>query len=140
MKRSLVLALGGSALLAFALFAQHGTTTWDGVFTHAQAARGESLYQKQCGKCHGHTLDGDSVNPPLAGDEFRGNWTGQPLSNLFEKIQGTMPADHPGSLKREENADILAYVLSANKYPEGKAELGSDAESLKKIQFLASKP
>ena len=37
------------------------------------------------------------------------------------------------------NADIVAYILKANKLPAGKNELPSDAEALKRIQFEAAK-
>jgi hypothetical protein len=30
---------------------------------------------------------------PLSGDVFKGNWNGQPLSDLFDKIRKTMPRD-----------------------------------------------
>ena len=61
------------------------------------------------------------------------------MDDLFEKIQTSMPADHPGALSRATNADILAYILKANKMPAGKNELPSDAEELKQIQFEAAK-
>ena len=67
------------------------------------------------------------------------NWTGQTLDDLFERIQTSMPADHPGTLSRAANADIVAYILKANKLPAGKNELPSDAEALKRIQFEAAK-
>jgi hypothetical protein len=66
-------------------------------------------------------------------------WAGQTLDDLFEQIQTSMPADHPGTLSRAENADILAYLLKANGLAAGKAELSSDAEVLKQIQFEAAK-
>jgi hypothetical protein len=50
-----------------------------------------------------------------------------------------MPADHPGTLSRPENADILAYILQVNKLPAGTRDLPSDAETLKRIRFEAPK-
>ena len=55
--------------------------------------------------------------PSLAGPEFRDRWDGQTLDDLFEKMQATMPADHPGSLSREDNAAILAFILRSNEMP-----------------------
>ena len=75
---------------------------------------------------------------PLAGPDFTANWDGQAMDDLFERIQTSMPADHPGKLARAENADILAYILQFNKLPAGKNELPSDAEALKQIQFEAA--
>ena len=50
-----------------------------------------------------------------------------------------MPADRPGRVTREQNADILAYVLSVNQFPAGKTELAHDTEALKQVQFDAYK-
>jgi len=44
-----------------------------------------------------------------------------------------MPATAPGSLTRPKAADLLAYILSYNKFPAGKTELPSDEDSLKKL-------
>jgi hypothetical protein len=35
-----------------------------------------------------------------------------------------MPFEQPGSLSRQESADLLAYILQAGKFPAGSAELG----------------
>ena len=126
--------------LSLAAVVAQNLTTWDGVYSHDQAQRGAELYQKQCASCHKASLNGSAVNPPLAGDEFRANWTGQPLGSLFDKIQTSMPADHPGTLQREETAAITAYMLSKNGFPEGKSELSTDAERLKQIRFEAKRP
>ena len=48
-----------------------------------------------------------------------------------------MPADQPGHLSREQNAALLAYILSANKFPAGAAELSTDANLLRQIRFEA---
>lgn len=76
-----------------------------------------------------------AATPPLTGSDFAMNWNGQTLDDLFERIQTSMPADHPGTLSRDENAEIVAYILKVNKLPAGKNELPTDAEALKKIQF-----
>ena len=41
---------------------------------------------------------------------------------------------------REQNADILAYILRVNEFPAGKTELQRDTESLKQIRLEAAKP
>jgi S-disulfanyl-L-cysteine oxidoreductase SoxD len=113
-------------------------STRDGVYTDEQAARGQARYKKACASCHAETLEGSgAATPPLAGPDFTMNWTGQTLDDLFERIQTSMPADHPGTLSRAENAAILAYILKVNKLPSGKTELTSDADALNKIQFEA---
>ena len=50
-----------------------------------------------------------------------------------------MPADNPGRLSREQDADILAFMLSMNQFPEGKTELDHRTEVLKQIRFEATK-
>ncbi len=123
-----------------ALNGQGTRSTEDGVFTGEQAKRGEGIYRKECASCHGDTLDGQGPTPPLAGDDFKSNWNGQTLKDLFDKIQTTMPADHPGKLSPQENVDVVAFLLDANKFPAGKTALGSGAEVLSKIRFETAQP
>jgi len=63
---------------------------------------------KQCASCHRDNLEGHGTTPSLAGANFVGKWDGQTVGDLFEKMRATMPADHPGTLSREENAAVLA--------------------------------
>lgn len=129
----------GLVLLAAILYAQ-SASVWDGVFTQEQSTRGKAAYAKECASCHGAQLDGSGQAPPLAGADFKGDWNGQTADDVFEKMQTSMPADRPGQLTREQNADILAFLLSANGFPAGPKELPTDAAVLQKIRFEASKP
>jgi mono/diheme cytochrome c family protein len=113
---------------------------WDGVFTQEQGSRGKTLYSKECASCHGQALDGSGQAPPLSGADFKGNWNGQTVDDLFEKVQTSMPGDQPGKLSRAQNADILAFVLGNNGFPAGSKELSSDAAVLQKIRFETAKP
>ena len=115
-------------------------SVWDGVYTEEQAKRGEPLYRESCASCHGDTLKGAGEAPPLSGGPFMANWNGLTLGDLFERIRRTMPQDKPGRLSRQSKADILAYVLSVNKFPAGKTELQHKTEFLKEIPFEATKP
>jgi mono/diheme cytochrome c family protein len=137
---ALLTALLALTVATFFVRAQGPASTRDGVYTVAQAARGQASYKTACASCHGETLEGSGAQtPPLAGQDFTMNWNGQPLGELFERIQTSMPADHPGTLSRAVNADIVAYILKANKLPAGKKELPVDADALKQIQFEAAK-
>lgn len=112
---------------------------WDGVYTQEQAKRGEATYGERCAQCHGSDLmSGDSV-PPLAGTDFLSTWNTKTVGDLFDRIRTSMPADKPGTLTHQQTADIVAYLLSANKFPAGKTELSTQSESLKQIQFDAFK-
>jgi mono/diheme cytochrome c family protein len=114
-------------------------SVWDGIYSDAQATRGENTYREACVSCHGTKLDGSGNIPPLAGKDFTSNWNGMSVGLLFEKMQSSMPADRPGQLSEAQNADILAYILKMNTFPAGGAELPADADALKAIRFQASK-
>jgi mono/diheme cytochrome c family protein len=115
------------------------TSVVDGVYTAEQAKRGEVLYGQFCASCHGAALTGGEMAPALTGGDFATDWIGLTLNDLFERIRVSMPQDQPGSLSRQQNADVLAFVLSAGKYPVGKTELPKEAEVLKTIKFEAAK-
>jgi hypothetical protein len=51
-----------------------------------------------------------------------------------------MPADKPGTLSRQEVADVIAFILQRGHFPAGQAELSTQAEALKGIKFVAKKP
>jgi mono/diheme cytochrome c family protein len=115
-------------------------TIWSGVYTEAQAKRGETTYGKTCASCHAPDLSGVGQSPALAGKDFNGDWNDGPLSDLFERIRISMPADSPGSLKPPEVADLVAFILSQGGFPAGQTELPSQADALKPIKFLTQKP
>ena len=129
--------LGAAFVLGLA-GAQSPASVWDGVYSDAQAGRGAALYQTACASCHGDKLQGKGQTPALIGSDFMMNWSGMTVGDLFDKMQTSMPADKPGSLSREQNASLVAYLLSANKFPSGTAELSSDAELLRQIRFEAA--
>jgi S-disulfanyl-L-cysteine oxidoreductase SoxD len=122
------------------VYAWAEASVWDGIYTQAQAKRGQTLFAKQCASCHRDDLEGHGTTPSLAGEDFLEKWDGETVGDLFEKIQATMPADHPGRLSREQNAAILAFILRFNEFPAGEAELRTDSEWLAKIRFEAKKP
>jgi mono/diheme cytochrome c family protein len=118
--------------------AQSPASVRDGVYSDQQAGRGAALYQTACASCHGDKLQGKGQTPALAGSDFVMDWNGMTVGDLFDKLQTSMPADKPGSLSREQNASLVAFLLSANKFPSGTAELSSDAERLRQIRFEAA--
>jgi S-disulfanyl-L-cysteine oxidoreductase SoxD len=129
-----------SGLSYRALHGQAAAAAADGVYSAEQAHRGEAMYQKQCVSCHGAALDGAGPYPALSGDDFLAKYQGQPATNLYDMIQKLMPATSPGSLSRPDAADLLAYILSFNKFPAGKTDLPSDEDSLKKLQLPKPAP
>ena len=118
---------------------QGSRSLWDGVYTQEQAKRGEEAYREGCARCHGADLmSGDAVRP-LAGTEFLSTWNAKTLGDLFDRIRTTMPADKPGTLNRQQISDIVAYILSTNKFPAGKTEVETQSDLLKQIRFDAFK-
>jgi cytochrome c len=118
-----------------AAVAQTSHSVGDGVYTQAQANRGKTTYTEQCASCHGAELRGTDETPGLTGDTFLANWRSHSVDDFFEKVQVSMPADKPGSLSRQKNADVLAYIFAANKFPAGNTELSAQADALKEIRF-----
>lgn len=115
-------------------------SVWDGVYTDEQAQRGVPLYSQYCASCHGPSLEGGEMAPGLVAGDFTSEWNGLTLGDLFERMRTSMPQNDPGGLSRQQNADILAYMLSSNKFPAGTTELARDTEMLKQIRFQAMKP
>jgi S-disulfanyl-L-cysteine oxidoreductase SoxD len=116
--------------------AQAARTVRDGIFTDAQAARGQAIYKEQCAGCHGADLKG-AQGPPLAGNAFVNHWQTEPLSALVSKIRTTMPADAPGQLTAQQSADLVAHMLKVGGFPAGRAELTAAEATTTRIGWPA---
>ena len=121
-------------LLAWSLAAA-SRSVWDGVFTKEQASRGQKAYREECLKCHGENLLGGENGPAIAGSDFVAQWNGESVGSLFETIRKTMPSDNPGNLSTRQYADLVAYVLSENKFPVGEKELDREVAALNEIRI-----
>jgi alcohol dehydrogenase (cytochrome c) len=98
----------------------------EGVYTRAQAERGQQVFDQACAMCHGideHT-----------GTNFAAKWSNQTLGDIYEQISITMPPANPGGLAPDGYAGVLAYFLSRSGYPEGPAELPADRDVLRGIR------
>src|SRR5687767_934900 len=118
--------LCGTVLAAWAVAAVHvigaaeqaaPTSVNDGIYTAEQAKRGAVVYKQICETCHGATLGGGDMAPALTGPDFMATWSKQTMGDLFTRVHEDMPQDNPGTLKPEQAADSIAYVLSFNKFP-----------------------
>ena len=112
-------------------------SVWEGVYSDAQADRGQAQYERSCAGCHQSDLQGDSAEeiPALADEAFIARWSGRTVGDLLEKIGRGMPASNPGSLSPQQYVDIVAFLLQANKFPGGREELGGSAAELARIVF-----
>jgi mono/diheme cytochrome c family protein len=107
-------------------------TTAAGVYSAAQASRGERTFGNICQGCHTIGV--------YTSAKFRDTWNGRPIGELFQLLSETMPEDSPGGLTAGEYAQVIAYILKLNRLPEGKDELPADAAALKDIKFEFSAP
>jgi mono/diheme cytochrome c family protein len=115
-------------------------TVWGGVYSEAQAFRGEKVAETVCLGCHGAGLAGGDSGPRLVGDKFLSDWNAATVGDLFGLILEKMPHDAPGTLKKEDVASVTAYILQRNSMPSGRQELPSDPGVLAQIAILAAKP
>jgi mono/diheme cytochrome c family protein len=143
MKSFTIAVLASQAVWVAIGWAAAGQTvrnTLSGIYTEAQAKRGQAVYEEQCLSCHGPDLKGADQAPALVGMEFNAEWNESPISDLFERIRLSMPADKPGTLSPEQVADVLAFVLSRDEFPPGQTELPGQIDTLKEVKFQARQP
>ena len=144
MKNIFVLSAAAAAILAAGIVSLQAQgaprSSWSGIFTTDQVARGKQLFSDNCAKCHGENLAGDEAAPQLAGPDFLSNWNGETVSDLVDRIHTTMPADNPGKLSLASATDVASFILSSNQMPAGAAELPRDAQLQAQIRIDALNP
>jgi len=132
------LLLAGSS--AAVLRAQEaGGAVSDGVYTEVQAERGQVAYVKYCRTCHADTMAGIDSAPALVGGTFLGDWVGQSVSDLADRIRMTMPLSNPGTLSSATVSDIISWILKVNGYVAGATELPRDGQLQQTIRIDAPK-
>ena len=127
------------ALCVTYITASQTQTIWSGVYTEAQAYRGEKVADTSCIGCHGPGLDGGDSGPKLVGEMFLANWSSQSVAQLFDWVREAMPADAPGTLSKDDTAAVLAYILKLNKMPAGKQDLPTEREGWNRTETLGAK-
>jgi cytochrome c5 len=120
--------------LLLAQGATAGGTVWDGIFTDAQASRGEAAYGRSCAACHKEDLLGSSTAPALAGEAFFRRWNESTVDDVVQTMKSSMPQEAPNSLEAQVYVDIIMYLLKASGSPTGSAELTSDRDRLKLVR------
>lgn len=102
----------------------------DGVFTAAQASDGEETFRQACMVCH--------ATDEFAGVRFSFRWSGLTAGDVFEVVSTLMPEDDPGSLRPDEYASVVAYMLNLNGYPSGTTPLPADLTALRRVRIEAA--
>ena len=101
-----------------------------GVYTAEQAVLGEKAYQMYCASCHATSFHTD--------EQFRMNWFGRTVFDLFKTLKTTMPEDNVGGLTDDEYARVIAYILKLNGFAPGSDSLKADTLELKRIRIAAA--
>jgi S-disulfanyl-L-cysteine oxidoreductase SoxD len=118
-----------------------GQTVWSGVYTAAQAERGQAVYVASCQLCHGESMHGGPGVPGIAGPEFKFKWDGKPAAELFEYLRTMMPPGQVGILNEQQYIDLMAEIFRNNDYPAGdSAELKPDPAQLAGVLITRAKP
>jgi alcohol dehydrogenase (cytochrome c) len=78
-------------------------------YTRQQVRQGREIYAQQCASCHGAGLQGVSA-PALTGPAFGHSQLN--ASQLSDAVTQRMPLTAPGSLKPEEYASVIAFLLA----------------------------
>ena len=133
----LTMFLRSALILMFAATAQAQDTTAastvltvsKGVYSAAQAERGEKVFTKVCVECHERGEFMESL--------FDKEWLGKTLFDFFDLVKTTMPDDKPGTLASEDVLDVIGYIFKLNTYPAGSADLPADPEKMKQIKIDA---
>src|SRR5215510_9687793 len=107
-----------------------------GIYSDAQARRGQRLYESKCASCHGVQLEGGS-SVALAGSRFMAKWGGgnHNVDELYYITRTQMPYGAGGTLTNQQYIDIVAYMLKANGYKPGARDLALDSAALKQIKI-----
>jgi mono/diheme cytochrome c family protein len=124
------LVIAASFLLAGPTLAQaqaSGRSVLEGVYSEAQAKRGQVEFEANCSTCHRAEWFG--------GPEFKEHWGWGEIFWVYDFARKNMPYDQPGTLPRQSYLDVVAYILKLNGYPEGPSDLPSSDDALMGIQF-----
>lgn len=98
-----------------------------GLYSEAQAERGLEVFTKICSECH--------EIEDLTNEDFRLNWDGTTLYELFDNIRTTMPDENPGTLTPQQYVDVTAYVLQLNKLPSGPDDFTGDSTNASAVRL-----
>src|SRR5215468_5424908 len=143
LSRQFALALALSVISLAMLFGSARTLSssqrpsqQEGIYTDAQAARGQAVYDKKCASCHGLRLEGGSATA-LSGGKFADRWArgDKSVDDLYYITRTQMPFGAGNTLSKQQYIDTVAFLLKANGYKAGTRELPADPALLKQIKI-----
>jgi mono/diheme cytochrome c family protein len=102
-------------------------STAQGVYSDAQATKGRTAFEMYCASCHAAS--------DYAGEQFRMNWFGRRVSDLFRVLKTTMPEDNIGGLSDDDYTRVITYILKLNGFPAGQDSLPSDSTLMRAIRI-----
>lgn len=98
-----------------------------GSYTQGQATLGETVYRSYCASCHETSFHTD--------EQFRFNWFGRTVYDLFKILKTTMPEDNIGGLSDDDYTRVIAYILRLNGFPAGADSLRADSLEMRRIRI-----
>jgi len=102
------------------------------VYTESQAAEGEMVFRKFCASCHELSFH--------TGEQFRMNWFGRNVWDLFKILKTTMPEDNIGGLSNDEYTRVMTYIFKLNGFPAGADSLRADSLDMQRIRIGPASP
>jgi cytochrome c len=107
-------SLLGAGLLMAGCGTQAASTYHAPSFPQGDPVAGAKVYAASCAVCHGATADGTpGVAPALRGRKAFGTlYTSE--AQLAQFIEDYMPKNNPGSLSRQQAADVAAFIWGLN--------------------------
>jgi mono/diheme cytochrome c family protein len=99
----------------------------NGAYTETQAAQGDTVFRKYCASCHELSFH--------TGEQFRMNWFGRNVWDLFKILKTTMPEDNIGGLTNDEYTRVIAYIFKLNGFPASADSLKSDSLEMSRIRI-----
>ena len=150
MMKRLIVAFAGLCCASSLLYAQVDDpasnfgviptrSVWSGVYSQAQADRGERDYRlDECGACHDE-VGGASGVTELEGATFMADWDKQSALTLARHMHANTMSN-PGDINIKEAVDLIAYILRENDVPAGNSDLPTDRHTLAAIRMDAQNP
>ncbi len=102
-----------------------------GIFSAAQAERGESTFDEVCSQCH--------TTSEFRGASFQRNWGRRTVYSFFRTVRSTMPDDNPGGLDEQTYLDVTTYIMRMNGHEAGPSEMLPDSP-MRQVRMDPSAP